>query len=181
MCDSRMSHPHLTAMAASALSHHNPHHRHHHHPNPAGPSRQASSSQFTRSASTFGTGSGYATPSSASLQMAGNSSQQHLTATHIPPPEKEGFRAMMRNMVQQPKYAVFDVNVTIEALEQVPQTEGVFEARWKFNGKSPAGKEACTCFSPLGRWSACRVVEVSCSGGSWKGDEKCTQSRLQED
>jgi hypothetical protein len=50
---------------------------------------------------------------------------------------------MLRGMVHAPKYAVFDVSVTIEALEQVPQTEGVFEARWKFNGKSSAGKEAC--------------------------------------
>lgn len=69
-------------------------------------------------------------------------STPHLTATHTPAPEKEGLRSMLRGMVHAPKYAVFDVSVTIEALEQVPQTEGVFEARWKFNGKSPAGKEA---------------------------------------
>lgn len=44
-------------------------------------------------------------------------------------------------MFDTAKYANFKVNVIIEELSNVPQLEGEFAVRWKFQGRKPKGKE----------------------------------------
>jgi hypothetical protein len=52
-----------------------------------------------------------------------------------------GLGAKLRHILDNNRYAIFDVAVTIHELGNVPQLQGEFAAKWKFKGSRPNRKD----------------------------------------
>lgn len=53
-----------------------------------------------------------------------------------------GLGGKLRSMLDRQKYAIFQVDVTLHELGNVPQLEGEFAVRWRFRGKRPKARDA---------------------------------------
>ena len=58
-----------------------------------------------------------------------------------------GLGAKLRDMFDMQKYAVFDVDITIHELGNVPQLQGKFCAEWDIKGKKPKARDFSACTS----------------------------------
>lgn len=75
---------------------------------------------------------------------AGPSRPRQPLVAHTVPKEMstESLRGWVRGLVDKPKHAIFQVKMTIEELQQVPQMQGEFMTEWQINGRRPHGKDA---------------------------------------
>lgn len=53
-----------------------------------------------------------------------------------------GLGGKLMSMLDRQKFALFQVDVTLHELGNVPQLEGEFAVRWRFRGKRPKARDA---------------------------------------
>lgn len=59
-----------------------------------------------------------------------------------------GLGGKLMGLLDRQKYAIFQIDLTLNDLANVPQLEGEFAVRWRFRGKRPKARDAVHRKSP---------------------------------